>query len=296
MRILLCHNHYQLAGGEDQVYCDERWLLESHGHEVFNFVRHNDEIDELSGPDVAVRTLWNDESYIEIRNLIRQHRPDILHCTNTFPLISPAVYYAARAENVPVVQSLHNYRLLCANGYLLRDGKPCEACIGKLFAWPAVKNCCYRNDRAATAVVTGMQTLHRAIGTWRNCVNLYVTCSQFAREKLLTAGLPGEKVLVKPNFVNPDSGVGDGAGGYAVFVGRLSPEKGVETVLDAWRGMSHPIRLKIVGDGPMAEPVQAAALKDSRIEWLGWQSLENVLQIVGDASMLLMPSLWYEIF
>src|SRR5436190_5515619 len=141
-----------------------------------------------------------------------------------------------------------------------------------------------------------MQALHRAIGTWRNTVNMYITCSQFAREKFLSAGLPEKKVMVKPNFVNPDAGVGSGVGGYAVFVGRLSPEKGIETVLAAWRGMSLPIRLKIVGDGPLAESVKTAALQDSRIEWLGWQSLEKVLQIVGDASMLLMPSLWYEIF
>src|SRR4051812_45618179 len=255
MRFLLCHNHYRLAGGEDQVYRDERWLLESHGHEVFSFVRHNDEIDQMSGPKVAMRTLWNDESYIEIRNLIRQYRPKILHCTNTFPLISPAVYYAARAENVPVVQSLHNYRLFCANGYLLRDGKPCEACIGKSFAWPAVKNCCYRNNRGASTVVAGLQAEAQAVRPPRGPGHLYITCSKFAREKFLSAGLPGEKLIVKPNFVNPDAGIGTGAGDYAVFVGRLSPEKGIETVLAAWRGMSLPIRLKIVGDGPLAERV-----------------------------------------
>src|SRR3954469_3350817 len=296
MRILLCHNHYRLAGGEDQVYRDERWLLQSYGHEVFSLVRHNDEIGQMSIGKVALRTLWNDESYIEIRNLIQRRRPDIVHCTNTFPLISPAVYYAARAENVPVVQSLHNYRLLCANGYLMREDKPCEACVGKLFAWPAVKNCCYREDRAATTVVATMQAVHRTIGTWRNAVSMYVTCSEFAREKFLSAGLPNEKLVVKPNFVNPDTGISSGAGGYAVFVGRLSPEKGIETVLAAWQGLGLSIPLKIVGDGPLADQVRFAAQNDPRIEWLGWQSLEDVLKIVGDATMLLMPSVWYEIF
>src|SRR3954464_1291905 len=173
MRFLLCHNHYQLAGGEDQVYRDERWLLESHGHDVFSFARHNDEIDKMSRAKLAIGTFWNDETYIEIRDLIRDRRPDIVHCTNTFPLISPAVYYAARAENVPVVQSLHNYRLLCANGDLMRGEKPCEDCVGKLFAWPAVKNCCYRGDRGGTTVVATMQAVHRTIGTWRNAVSMY---------------------------------------------------------------------------------------------------------------------------
>src|SRR4051794_8861610 len=255
MRHLLCHNHYRLAGGEDQVYRDERWLRESHGHAVFSLVWHNDEIRQMWSGKVAVGTLCIDEGYIEIRNLIQRRRPDIVHCTNTFPLISPAVYYAARAENVPVVQSLHNYRLLCANGYLMREDKPCEACVGKLFAWPAVKNCCYRDDRAASTVVAAMQAIHRAVGTWRNAVTMYITCSEFAREKFVSTGLPAEKLVVKPNFVNPDTGPGNGAGGYAVFVGRLSPEKGIETVLSAWQQLSLAIPLKIVGDGPLADCV-----------------------------------------
>jgi exopolysaccharide biosynthesis WecB/TagA/CpsF family protein len=141
-----------------------------------------------------------------------------------------------------------------------------------------------------------MQTVHRAVGTWREYVNGYITCSHFAREKLLQAGLPGEQVFVKPNFVNPDTRIGSGAGRYAVFVGRLSPEKGIETILEAWKLIPFPIQLKVVGDGPLAECVRSAAQADSRIEWLGWQPLETVLQIIGDASMLLMPSIWYEIF
>src|SRR5262249_20028014 len=148
----------------------------------------------------------------------------------------------------------------------------------------------------ATTVVAGLQTFHRTIGTWHKAVDKFVTCSSFAREKFLSIGLPAEKVVVKPNFVNPDSGTGNGLGGYAVFVGRLSPEKGIETVLSAWRRMSEPIRLKIVGDGPLANLVRAAAEKDSRIEWMGWRKLDEVLGIVGNASVLLMPSLWYEIF
>src|SRR5262245_48164919 len=194
MRVLLCHNYYQQPGGEDQVYRDERWLLQSHGHEVLDYVQHNNAIHEMSGPRLALTTLWNDATYIEVRELIRRQRPDVVHCTNTFPLISPSVYYAAQSEGVPVVQSLHNYRLECANGYFLRNGAPCEACHGKRFAWPALVHACYRNNRAATGVVAGMQTLHHVIGTWRNTVSLYVTCSEFARDKFVSAGLPAEKV------------------------------------------------------------------------------------------------------
>jgi len=296
MRLLLCHNHYQLPGGEDQVFRDERWLLESRGHEVLSFVRHNNDIEHMSGRKAALATLWNDETYVAITKLIREQRPDIIHCTNTFPLISPAVYYAAQAEKVPVVQSLHNYRLLCANGYMLRDGAPCEACSGRFFAWPALQHKCYRNSLAATTAVAGMQTFHRVIGTWRNTVNMFITCSNFAREKFLQAGIAAEKIVMKPNFVHPDSGPGTGSGDYAVFVGRLSPEKGIETLLAAWRELALPLQLKIIGDGPLAPRVQAAAEQDSRIEWLGWQPLENVLSVIGDAAMLLMPSIWYETF
>lgn len=296
MRILLCHNHYQQPGGEDQVYRDERWLLESHGHEVQALIRHNNAIPEMSGPRVALNTLWSTAAYREALQLIRRFRPDVMHCTNTFPLISPAVYYAARSEGVPVVQSLHNYRMHCTTGYLLRDGAPCEACHGKLFSWPALRHACYRNSLAATSVVVGMQTLHRCLGTWHKAVNLYITCSHFAREKFLQAGLPKEKVVVKPNFVHPDCGIGDGQGQYAVFVGRLSPEKGIETLLSSWQNLTLPIPLKIVGDGPLHDRVLAAARHDPRIECLGWQSLEKVLELVGSASMLIMPSVWYEIF
>src|SRR5262249_32424642 len=158
---------------------------------------------------VAMSALWNDETFVDVRRIIRDHRPDVMHCTNTFPLISPSVYYAAKAEGIPVVQSLHNYRLHCANGYLLRNGRPCEACHGKVFAWSGLRHACYRNSRAASAVVAGMQTVHRALGTWRRCVDQYVTCSQFARQKFLSAGLPADRITVKPNFVHPDTGPGE---------------------------------------------------------------------------------------
>jgi glycosyltransferase involved in cell wall biosynthesis len=296
MKILLCHNYYQLPGGEDQVFHDERSLLEDHGHDVITYTKHNDEIVQLSTSRVVRDTFWNRTSYSELRELIRRQRPDLMHCTNIFPLVSPAVYYAARAERVPVVQSLHNYRLLCANGYLLRNGKVCEDCLGKTFSWPAILHGCYRNGRAASAVVAGMQTFHRLLGTWRKAVDRFISCSEFARQKLIESGLSADRISVKPNFVQPDLGPGVGDGNYAVFVGRLSPEKGIDTLLEAWSRMPDAVPLKIMGDGPLSDRVAAAANKDSRIEWLGWQPLEQVLDVVGRASFLLMTSVWYETF
>ena len=296
MKILLCHNYYQQPGGEDQSFAAEARLLEQRGHDVLRFTRHNDAIDGLSRWDVVRRTLWSRQSYRELRRLIRRERPDVMHCTNTFPLISPAAYYAARAEGVPVVQSLRNYRLLCPNALFLRDGRVCEDCLGKTIPWPAIVHGCYRESRAASAVVSLMLAGHRTLRTWTRAVDLYFTLTEFARRKLVEGGLPAERIVVKPNFIDPDPGPGNGCGGHVIFVGRLSPEKGIDTLLAAWAQDSSLPPLKVVGDGPLADKVQDAAASDRRIEWLGRRSAEDVLGLVGEAACLVMPSVWYETF
>lgn len=296
MKILLCHNFYQQPGGEDQSFAAEARMLEAHGHDVVRFTRHNDSIDGMSRWDVAKRTLWSRQSYRELRDLIRRERPAVMHCTNTFPLISPAAYYAARAEGVPVVQSLRNYRLLCPNALLLRNGRVCEDCLGKAIPWPAVVHGCYRESRLASAVVALMVAGHRALRTWSRAVDLYFTLTEFARRKLVEGGLPANRLAVKPNFIDPDPGPGSGCGGYAVFVGRLSPEKGIETLLAAWQQDRSLPSLKVVGDGPLAGAVAAAAARDPRIEGLGHRPAQEVLEIVGQAGCLVMPSVWYETF
>jgi glycosyltransferase involved in cell wall biosynthesis len=295
MKFLLCHNYYQQPGGEDQSFAAEARLLESRGHDVVRLTRHNDAIEQMSGLGVAARTLWNRQVYAEVRALIRRERPHLMHCTNTFPLISPAVYYAARAEGVPVVQSLRNYRLLCPNAQFLRDGRVCEDCLGRSVPWPGVLHGCYRGC-GASAVVAALNAGHRLLGTWTRAVDHYFTLTEFARRKFIEGGLSADRIAVKPNFIDPDPGLGRGQGGYAVFVGRLSTEKGVETLLAAWRQLRRPVPLKVIGDGPLAELVQAAARADQRIEWLGRRSPDDILQQVGEAACLVMPSIWYETF
>ncbi|HEX3997173.1 MAG TPA: glycosyltransferase family 4 protein [Pirellulales bacterium] len=298
-KILLCHNYYRLRGGEDQAFEDEARLLESRGHDVLRYTVHNDSIGGMSRGAAARRTFSNRQSYDDLRTLLRKQRPALMHCTNTFPLISPAAYRAARDARVPVVQALHNYRLVCPNALLTRQGRVCEDCLGKTFAWPGIAHGCYRNSRLATSVVAGMVALHRIKGTWKHSVDLYYTVSEFARRKLIQGNLPADKIAVKPNFVDPDPGPGDGRGGYAIFVGRLSPEKGIDTLLNAWNRLaSQPngIPLKIVGDGPLASMVRSAAERNPRIEWFGQRSLTEVLAMVGRATMLVMPSIWYETF
>lgn len=294
MKILLCHNFYQQPGGEDQVFADEGWLLESHAHEVLRYTRHNDEVEGMDRWRLLQKTFWNPETYRQVRELLRRRRPAVLHCHNHFPLISPSIYYAARAEGVPVVQSLHNYRLFCPAGALLRKGRACQMCLRRHVAWPAVVHACYRQSRAASAAVAGMTAVHRALGTWKGMVQRYIALSEFSRRTFVEGGLPPDRIVAKPNFSRVDPGPGSGAGGYAVFVGRLSEEKGLSTLLAAWRRLALPVPLRIAGDGPLAPQVAAAAQADSRILPLGQRPSAEVPAILGSAACAVVPSLCYE--
>ena len=296
MKILFCHNFYQQPGGEDSSFAAESSLLEAHGHQVVRFTRHNNEINRMSLFDVARMALWNRPIFHEVRELIRQERPSVMHCTNTFPLISPAAYYAARAEGVPIVQSLRNYRLFCLNACFLRNDRVCEDCLKKKVPWPGVLHGCYRSSRTASAVVAAMLSLHSGMRTWTQMVDHYFTLTEFARRKFIEGGLPAERVGVKPNFVHPDPGPGRGQGGYAVFIGRLSPEKGVRTLLSAWSQLGGRLPLKIIGDGPLSESVKAAANRTAGIEWLGRKNPKEVMTLLGEALCLVVPSIWYETF
>jgi glycosyltransferase involved in cell wall biosynthesis len=296
MKVLVCHNYYQQPGGEDLVFSDECSLLQSHGHEVIRFTQHNDNLAGIGRWAMLKKTIWNQDIEGELLKVIRRERPQVMHCHNTFPMISPAAYYAARRENVAVVQTLHNFRLLCPGATLLRDGRVCEKCVGKRFAWPAIQHACYRNSRPATAAVTAMLSAHHARQTWTHAVDRYIALTEFSRDKFIEGGLPAERISVKPNFVQPDPGVGRGAGGYAVFVGRLAPEKGIATLLDAWAQLSQKIPLRIIGDGPLAPLVQQATENNPQIEWLGRRPFDQVTSIVGAATVLVMPSVWYETF
>ena len=296
MKVLLCHNFYKLPGGEDQVFDAEGWLLRSRGHDVVTFTRHNDAVDKMSRLELARKTFWNRETYDELRELIRREKPDLMHCTNIFPLISPAAYDAARAESVPVIQSLHNYRLMCPGALLLRDGRVCEKCVDSRTFWPGVLHACYRGSYAASAVVAGMLSVHKARGTWADKVDRYIALTEFSRRKFIQAGLPEFKVDVKPNFIQGEPAPGEGRGDYVVYVGRLSPEKGIDTLLDAWSRLDQQIPLHIVGDGPMADRVAEAAQNNPTIRWLGGIPHDEVLDIVGDARFLVFPSKWHETF
>ncbi len=215
-------------------------------------------------------------------------KPDLAHFHNTFPLISPSAYYALRRQHVPIVQTLSNFRLLCPGSMFLRDGKPCEECSGSGWFGPAIRHGCYRNSRAATVAVAGMLLAHRAIGTWQRRIDVYIALSEFARKKFVQGGLPEDRIVVKRNFIAPDPGAGDCDGGYALFVGRLSEEKGVQTLADAW-GRLPDVPLMVAGEGPLDS---IAWPRNARL--LGQQSRARVMELMKSARVLIFPSICYE--
>lgn len=294
MKILILHTHYQQPGGEDQSFASEASLLREQGHAVHNLIFQNRDLNSMATWRQAWTTLWNQEAYRRTRAAIRKLRPRIVHINNTFPLASPGVLHAAKAEGVPVVMSLRNYRLLCVNGLFFRDGRPCERCLRRI-PWRGTFHGCYRNNRAASTVVAGMLTLHRILATWHH-VGAYIALTEFARQKYLEAGFPSEKVAVKPNFIHRDPGFGDGRGGYALFVGRLSAEKGIATLLAAWSLLGRTVPLKIVGDGPLRAEVERAAKNSMDVEYLGSKNPEDVSILMSEAAFLVFPSQWYETF
>jgi glycosyltransferase involved in cell wall biosynthesis len=296
MKILVCHNFYQEPGGEDRVFADEAELLRRHGHDVQCYSAHNASIGSGNRLALAGRAVWNRQTHRELSELVRRHQSDIVHFHNTFPLISPAAYHAAASQGAAVVQTLHNYRLLCANAVFFRDGKRCESCLGKTVAWAGVAHGCYRGSRCATAASAAVTSIHRAIGTWRNAVHAYIAPTHFAREKFVAGGLPEQKIVVKPNFILDDPGVGPGDGGYALFVGRLSAEKGFPTLLAAYRQLQTKIPLKIAGDGPMRPEIAQAQASGMNIEWLGKLTPREIDQLMQRAMFLVVPSECYETF
>src|SRR5450830_1369347 len=231
MRILFIHNAYQHRGGEDSVVKAEIDLLRSHGHVVEIYGRHNDEIAAIPRLSLAGQTLWSGITVDDVARLINSFNPDVIHVHNTFPLISPSLYWAANRARLPIIQTLHNFRLLCPQAMFLRESKVCEDCLGKV-PWRGVVRGCYRGSPAQSLVLASMVTLHRVIGTWRNKVTRYIALNEFCRQKFIEGGLPAERIVVKPNFVDSPASVEASREGF-LFVGRLSVEKGLSTLAKA---------------------------------------------------------------
>jgi glycosyltransferase involved in cell wall biosynthesis len=293
MRVLIAHNQYQLAGGEDSVVEAESELLRNNGIDVHLYLRNNKDINAASRFKTAVDTVWSRQTVTEIIQLAKHFQPDIIHTHNTFPLMSPSIYYAGAKLKIPVVQTLHNFRLFCAQAMLIRERKVCEDCIGHL-PWRAVLHRCYRDSAAQSAAVVGMLGVHRALGTYANKITRYIALNQFCRAKFIEGGLPAELISIKPNFVDIDAPPAHIDRRGALFVGRISEEKGIKILGQAAalrvRQAAEPV--KIVGIGP-----QKSVLHGNRsVQLMGWQASEATYELMRSSSYLVMPSLWYENF
>ena len=300
LKIVLVHNTYQQPGGEDAVFEQERKMLENAGHQVIPYCRSNWDVESYKGLrklSVAKGTIWASDARREFASLLEREKPDLAHIHNTFVMISPSIYSACYEAKVPVVQTLHNYRLMCPAGTFFRDGKVCEDCmVGSL--WQGVKHKCYHDSHSATAIVAMMLATHRLRGTWKREISYYIALSEFARNKFIEAGLPKDKILVKPNFVSPDPGARTSQGDYALFVGRLSPEKGVKTIVSAWKHLPRSIPLHIIGGGPDLGLLKAQAERDglTNVQFKGQMPREETLAAINKARVMLISSEWYETF
>jgi len=301
MKILVIHCHYQRRGGEDSVFEMEIQLLRDAGHEVIVHTRDNSEIRELSGVrklKLVSQVIWSSDVHEGILELVRRASPDVVHFHNTFPLISPSAYYACAEAGVPVVQTLHNYRLLCPGAAFLRDGKVCESCLGRAVPWPGVLHGCYQGSRAATLAAATMLSVHRSAGTWRNKVNLYIALSEFSRRKFIEGGLPAERIVVKSNFV-ADRPARQGFGGdYGLWVGRFSEEKGIRVLIAALGELSCPVPFKLAGAGPLFEETasEIGLRKLNNVDLLGAVSPREVIGLMHGARFVVVPSVCFENF
>jgi glycosyltransferase involved in cell wall biosynthesis len=296
MKVLMVHNRYQQRGGEDAVVDAEVRLLAANGIDVERFDADNDAIQgfvskiQVSAGQFGLPTA----AQSRFKNALSAFRPDVVHVHNWFPTLSPSLFNICSRENVPVVQTLHNYRLLCVNATMFRDGHVCEDCLGTTLRLPGIIHSCYRDSAAGSAVATAGMLAHWSLGTWSRSVDRFIALSEFARQKMIEGGLPINKLIVKPNFIDPDPGPGAGNGGYFLYVGRLTEEKGLRVLLECWKNGQDLPMLKIAGTGPLENEVQAAVATIPNVEWLGSRTSEEVIDLMRDASALLCPSQWYE--
>lgn len=291
MKILILHNAYQQRGGEDSVVEAEAALLRSGGHQVRVEIVTNDEIIGASAKANAfIRSEYDPERSRWAAELVRATQADIVHVHNFFPLLTPAVHAGAAKAGAAVVQTLHNYRLLCAAATFLRDGKVCEKCLDGSKAWGVVHRC-YRDSMPASLAVARMQWRAQRDQVWQRDVHRFIALTQFAAGKFIAGGLPAERLIVKPNST-PDSLIASSTprtGG--LFVGRLSREKGVDVLIEAWKSIPET-PLTIIGDGPERAMLEKKA--SPNVRFLGGLASEAVHAHMASSAFLVIPSLWYE--
>jgi glycosyltransferase involved in cell wall biosynthesis len=289
LRILVVHNRYQLAGGEDAVVDAEIALLRRNGHAVEAYLRDNHELRDMNPFNALAQSVWSRRTGADLAQIARVFQPDVIHAHNTFALVSPSVYWQASRMGVPVVQTLHNFRLLCVQAMFLHENQVCEDCLGHV-PWRGVVRKCYRDSALQSAAAAAVLGTHRALGTYRHKVTRYIALNEFCRRKFIEGGLPASRIAVKPNFVDiarPQARVRSGG----LYVGRLAAEKGTEVLIGAVRKLPG-VTLDVIGAGPESLKLEA----HPQLNPLGWLQAEDIYERMRRAAYLVMPSLWYENF
>ncbi|MGG1940761.1 glycosyltransferase family 4 protein [Paenibacillus polymyxa] len=300
-KVLIIHNFYQQSGGEDKVVEQESAMLRSSGIETEHYYVHNDSIQSkglANMAKLAVEAAWSFPEFKRIKELLLRVKPDVVHVHNFFPVISPSVYHACERLGVPVVQTLHNYRLICPAATFMRGNEVCEKCLhGTLLH--SIRHGCYRGSQLQTIPVAAMIKFNELIGTWQHKVSRYIALTEFARDKFAESGIPLDRIAVKPNFIHHQTVKAkyDPNDRYLLFVGRISAEKGVRNLLQAWSQLEDRggLRLVIIGDGPQKAEL-AAAYSQEDIQFLGKQDGDTVLDCMSRAMYVMVPSIWYEGF
>ncbi|MCG5472391.1 glycosyltransferase [Micromonospora sp. LAH09] len=298
VKIVVAHNRYREAqpSGENTIVDSEIAQLTAAGVEVLPFLRSSDEIPSMSKVAKAllpISPIWAPRAQHDLSRLLTEHRPDVLHLHNPYPLLSPWVVRTAHRHGVPVVQTVHNYRQVCSSGIYFRDGVICQDCKGRALGVPAIKHRCYRDSAAQSALMATTLAVHR--GTWRS-VDRYVALTSAIADHLRDYGIPDERIVVKPNSV-PDPGRPTPLGDGFLYMARLSPEKGVDLLLDAWR--RHPVgslgTLRIAGDGELRPLVEAAAAERDDVVYLGQLDRAGVRAAVEASAVVIAASMWHDV-
>jgi glycosyltransferase involved in cell wall biosynthesis len=301
VKVLSVHNYYRQGGGEDVVARQECELLRAHGDEVVEYRRSNSELgdDLLSKMLFAGRAFWSRKAERDIEAIILRRRPHVAHFHNVFPQISVSGYRACKRLGVPVIQTVHNYRLICVRGDYFRNNRICQDCLNWKIPVPAVLHRCYRGSLAQSAAAAGALAAHQILRTWNRLVDIFVALTEFGKQKLIEAGFPEKKIVIKPHFVHPDPGISEhySARNYALFAGRLSPEKRVVSLIEAWKTIED-VPLIIVGSGPVEAFIKQSVCRgrSNNVQLLAAQPRKKLLALMKGAKLLLVPSEWYETF
>lgn len=298
--VLIVHNYYKIPGGEDTVVANEMKLLEDNGHKAYLYSRHNNELDHMSKLSISLKSIFNFTTYREIRKIIKEKSIDIVHVHNTFCIISPAVYYAAMSRRVPVVQTVHNFRLLCPNALFFRAGHICEECLERGLIRSIMHSCYHGSVFQTIAIVLNLK-IHRMTGIYKK-VN-FICLTEFNKQKLLELRqIRPEKVFVKPNLSRHENILSSFAiKQQFVYIGRLDLYKGIEILFKAWKSYEErggADKLIICGTGECegwcCEYIKENQLKN--IDMQGFVSNEKVIEIIAESKALIIPTQLYEGF